>query len=109
MRVKVYLISFELNFMRSFSQQYRFRGADITITPKKDFNVEPSDSEPSIRNIFPTVLAVDVSEGEIRESTEVTTGAGVSGGPGKLNASVKLTDQDKTSFKGERSFMALSK
>src|SRR3954466_2784815 len=69
----VYLISFELNFMMSFSQQYRFRGADITITAKKDFNVEPSDSEPSIEKFSPTVLAVDVSERQIQESTEVTT------------------------------------
>jgi hypothetical protein len=44
----VYLLSFELNFMNSFSPQYRFRGADINITVWGDEN---SDSKPSITKI----------------------------------------------------------
>src|ERR1700733_6039405 len=41
----VYLLGFEINFMNSFSPQYRFRGADITITVSGGEN---SDSKPLI-------------------------------------------------------------
>jgi hypothetical protein len=105
----VHMIRFELNFMRSFSQQYRFRGADIDITVQKVFDIKPSDSKPSIRKIFPTVLTVDVSEREIQKNNEVSAGAGATAGSAQLNLSVKETHQDKTSFKGTRKFHGIIK
>jgi hypothetical protein len=104
----VYLLSFEVNFMRSFAPQYRFRGADIDLTVQR-VNGKPLEPKPSIRKIIPTVIAVDVSEREVNESNEVTSGAGASAGPGQLNASVKQTHSDKTTFKGRRKFHGLIK
>jgi hypothetical protein len=68
----VYLLSFEVNFMRSFAPQYRFRGADIDLTVQR-VNGKPLEPKPSIRKIIPTVIAVDVSEREVNESNEVTS------------------------------------
>jgi hypothetical protein len=105
----LYMITFEVNFMRSFSEQYRFRGADINVKVQRDFNDKPSDSEPSIRKIFPTILTVDVSERQIQKNNEVTTGAGATAGSAKLNLSVKQAHQDTTSFKGARKFHGIIK
>lgn len=101
----VYLLSFELNFMRSFSPQYRFRGADINITLQKD---KSSDSEPSITQIFPSIIAVDVGERNVQDA-ELTAGAGASAGPGRTNASAKPMHNDKTTFEGRRKFLGLMK
>ncbi|UKZ68948.1 uncharacterized protein TrAtP1_009966 [Trichoderma atroviride] len=102
----VYLLSFELNFMRSFSPQYRFRGADINITFQKD---KSSDSEPSITQIFPSIIAVDVGGRNVQDTAELTAGAGASAGPGQINASAKQIHNDKTTFEGRRKFLGLMK
>ncbi|PTB36555.1 hypothetical protein M441DRAFT_281267 [Trichoderma asperellum CBS 433.97] len=102
----VYLLSFELNFMRSFSPQYRFRGADVNITFQRD---KSSDSEPSITKIFPSIIAVDVGERNVQDNAELTAGAGASAGPGQINASAKQIHNDKTTFEGRRKFLDLIK
>ncbi|KAK1240280.1 hypothetical protein MKX08_007722 [Trichoderma sp. CBMAI-0020] len=102
----VYLLSFELNFMRSFSPQYRFRGADISITFTKD---KSSDSEPSITKIFPSIIAVDVGDRNVQDATGLTAGAGASAGPGHMDASAKQIHNGKTTFEGRRKFLGLIK
>jgi hypothetical protein len=102
----VYLLGFELNFMKSFSPQYRFRGADINITVQKDGT---SDSKPSITKIVPTIIAVDVSEREVQDTNEITVGAAASAGPGQSNVSAKQTHNDKTNFTGRRKFHGVIK
>ncbi|KIW16616.1 hypothetical protein PV08_03804 [Exophiala spinifera] len=89
-----------------FSPQYRFRGADVNITVWRD---EASGSKPSITKVFPTVLAVDVSEREVQDTNEVIAGAGASAGPGQVNTSVKQTHHDKANFQGRRKLHGLVK
>lgn len=102
----VYLLSFELGFMKSFSLEYRFRGADINLTVEKG---DSSDCEPSITRIFPTTIAVDISEREIQDTNELTAGVGGPAGPVQLNTSATRTHFDKTNFKGSRKFHGLIK
>ncbi|KAL2673524.1 hypothetical protein Neosp_011966 [[Neocosmospora] mangrovei] len=105
----VYLLAFELNFMRSFSPQYRFRGADIDIVVGADAKSSSSEPPPSITNIFPTGFAVHVSEREVQQTNEVAFDAGATPGPAQLNASVTQTHSDRTNFQGYRRFHGLIK
>lgn len=102
----VYLLAFELNFMKSYSPQYRFRGADIDITVQEGGD---SDSTPSITKIYPTIIAVDVSEREVQDTNEITVGATASAGPGQSHLSAKQTHIDQTNFTGRRKFHGLIK
>jgi hypothetical protein len=97
----VYLLSFELNFIKSFSPQYRFRGADISITVQKD---NPSDLEPSITNIFPSTI-----ERGIQDTTKIATGAEALAGPGHTNESARQTLHDKATIKERNKFLGVVK
>lgn len=102
----VYLLAFELNFMKSYSPQYRFRGADIKITVKD--SIHPNCNLP-ISTIYPTAIAVDVSKREIQDSSEASLGAGGLPAPAQLSATLKQTHSSKTTFNGRRRFHGLVK
>ncbi|KAK2737526.1 hypothetical protein CKAH01_07597 [Colletotrichum kahawae] len=117
----VYLMRFVFRFMKSFSRQYRFRGAsiDITVQQAKSANdgteVQPPenldelDHQPKIVKIYPEGLPIEMSEREIRNGSEMTAGLGATPGPAQVNFSVTRTQEQSAKFKGSRFINGLIK
>ncbi|WYZ36259.1 hypothetical protein EsH8_XII_000009 [Colletotrichum jinshuiense] len=117
----VYLIRFVFRFVRSFSRQFRFRGADIDISVKEERPVSDTMQDqsskqhkqqgclPKILKIYPEGLPINISEQEIQNGSDITAGAGATPGPAQINFSVTQTHQRTAKFKGGRFINGLIK
>ena len=95
---EAHLLTVKLSFLKSFSHDLRFLGAqvDIRLRGRVPFLL------PSIKKISPEGLAVHVSDREIFSGQERMAQVGAVAGPSQVNLNVKETRGKKTTFKGER-------